>query len=295
MHVLWRSAAVRLAARCSIVASLIPITTARAQQPGLAIVSGRITATGTGQPLADVRVMVVSTSLGVLTNSDGRYTLRGVPTGSIQIRALRVGYQEVKQPIAITEGGAATLDFVMVPAIVQLQEIVTTATGEQRKVELGNALATINASKRVEETSISTFSDLLVAKASGVQISPPSMTGAAPVVRIRGASSLSLNNDPIYIIDGARMNGSSIGAGVGGTNFSFLNTLSPEEIEDIEIVKGPSAATLYGTQAANGVIVITTKKGRPGASRWNWFAEAGRATRSQRLSGDVRAVGPFAE
>jgi hypothetical protein len=118
--------------------------------------------------------MVVSTSLGVLTNSDGRYTLRGVPTGGIQIRALRVGYQELKQPITVTAGAAATLDFVMVPAIVQLQGIVTTATGEQRK---GRARKRARDDQRVEESrgvsAISTFSDLLVAKASGVQISRP--------------------------------------------------------------------------------------------------------------------------
>ncbi len=96
------------------------------------------------------------------------------------------------------------------------------------------------------------------------------------MIRIRGLNSLSLSNDPIFIVDGVRIISSSISPGVGGTNQSFMNTLSPEEIEDIEIVKGPSAATLYGTDAANGVIVVTTKKGRAGHRAWNWFASTQR-------------------
>jgi TonB-linked SusC/RagA family outer membrane protein len=260
-----RSALVALAA------VVVPVA-AQAQQ---ATISGRVAATGSNEPLADVRVMVVNSSLGALTNAEGKYTLRGVPTGNVEVRVLRVGYQEQKKAVAVAAGAAVTLDFTMTQAVVQLQEVVTTVTGEQRKVELGNSLSTINAAKQVEEAPINNIADLLTAKAPGVIVQPPNMTGAAPVIRIRGANSLSLNNDPIYIVDGVRINSNTIGAGLGGTNWSMLNSISPEEIEDIEIVKGPSAATLYGTQAANGVIVITTKKGRAGSSRWNWFAEGG--------------------
>ncbi len=97
------------------------------------------------------------------------------------------------------------------------------------------------------------------------------MTGSAPMIRIRGLNSLAttgsgISNAPIYIVDGVHINSGSIGLGTGGTNSSFLNDLDPNEIEDVEIVKGPSAATLYGTNASNGVIVITTKKGRAGAT-----------------------------
>jgi len=240
-----------------------------------ATISGRVTATGTSAPLGDSRVIVVNTSVAALTGADGRYTLRGVPTGNVEVRVLRVGYTEQKKPVAVAAGANVTLDFTMEPAIVQLQEVVTTATGEQRKVELGNSVSTINAAERVEASTINNMADLLVAKAPGVQVSPPNMTGAAQTIRIRGNSSISLNNDPIFIIDGVRMSSGAISAGLGGTNFSFLNTLSPEEIEDIEIVKGPSAATLYGTAAANGVVVITTKKGRAGSTKWQWFGALG--------------------
>jgi len=267
----WNVGAQLRSALIATVTLVAPIA-AVAQQ---ATVTGRVIAAGTNTPLSDSRVVVVNSSLSTLTGADGRYTLRGVPTGNIEVRVLRVGYTEQKKPITVAAGANATLDFTMVQAIVQLQEVVTTATGEQRKVELGNAVSTINAADRVQASSINNMSDLLVAKAPGVIISPPNMTGAAQTIRIRGNSSISLNNDPIFIIDGVRMSSGSISAGVGGTNFSFLNTLSPEEIEDIEIVKGPSAATLYGTAAANGVIVVTTKKGKAGTTRWQYFGQIG--------------------
>ena len=260
--------------RSALIALAVLVAPAGAQTPQ-PTVTGTVTAAGTGAPLSDARVVVVNSSLTTLTGVDGRYTLRGVPTGSIEVRVLRVGYTEQKKGVSVAAGASATVDFTMAQAIVQLQEVVTTATGEQRKVELGNAVSTINASERVASSSISNMADLLVAKAPGVIISPPNMSGAAQTIRIRGNSSISLNNDPIFIIDGVRMNSSTISAGLGGTNFSFLNTLSPEEIEDIEIVKGPSAATLYGTAAANGVIVVTTKKGKAGSTRWQWFGQVG--------------------
>ena len=238
-----------------------------------AVVTGKVSAVGSSDGLADSRVMVVNSSTVTLTNSEGRYTLRNIPTGTIEVRVIRVGYQEQKKSVTVPAGGSATLDFSLTPAIVQLQEVVTTATGEQRKVEIGNALSTISAPKVVEEGAVSNIADLLVAKAPGVIMNPPNMSGSAPVIRIRGLNSLSLSNAPIMIVDGVRYFSSSINPGVGGTSESFMNSLSPEEIEDIEIVKGPSAATLYGTDAANGVIVVTTKKGRAGSTRWNWFVD----------------------
>jgi TonB-linked SusC/RagA family outer membrane protein len=244
-----------------------------------ATISGRVTAEGTGEALPDTRVFLVGTALGVATGPDGRYTMRNVPSGTLEVRVIRVGYSEQKKSIAVTAGAAATLDFAMKVAVVQLQEIVTTATGQQRRVEIGNSIANVgNVTQRVEETPVTSIADLLTARAPGVVVLPGSMTGTAPTVRIRGVSSLSLSNAPIWVVDGVRFNSSSFSAaGAGGTmiNSSNLNGLNPEDIEDIEIVKGPSAATLYGTDASNGVIVVTTKKGRTGNARWTWFGEGG--------------------
>jgi TonB-linked SusC/RagA family outer membrane protein len=244
-----------------------------------ATITGRVTAVGTGEVLGDSRVYLVGTTVTTVTNAEGRYALRGVPAGPAEVRVIRVGYREQKKPVVVRAGAADTVDFQMAPSVVVLQEIVTTATGQQRRVELGNAIATINdVGKRVEETPVNSISDLLVAKAPGVVVLPPSMTGTAPVIRIRGVSSLSLSNAPIWVVDGVRFNSGAFSArGAGGSmiSSSYMNGLNPEDIEDIEIVRGPSAATLYGTDASNGVIVVTTKKGRAGSTRWTWYGEGG--------------------
>src|SRR6185312_15228936 len=232
--------------------ALVALPAAARAQAGTTI-TGRVTASGTNEPLGEGRVMLVGTSIAATTNSDGKYTLRGVPSGTVEVRVIRVGYTELKKAVTVTAGGATTLDFAMEPAIVKLQEIVTTATGEQRRVELGNSVTTLgDVASKVETAPISTLGDLLVAKAAGVTVLPGSMTGTAPVVRIRGVGSLAtsgsgISNNPIYVIDGVRMNSQNINLFTGGVQASALNDIDPNEIEDIEIVKGPSAATLYGT------------------------------------------------
>ncbi len=244
-------------------------------------VTGRVTIANSDVPLSGSRVMLVGTSLFTQTAADGRFTLRNVPAGAAEIRVIRVGYEEAKKSVAVTSGESVTVDFAMTQAAFQLAQIVTTATGEQRSVELGNVVSSLgDVSQRTELMPVTNVANLMVAQMPGVVVLPGAMTGAAPVVRIRGIGSLAtsgsgITNDPIYVIDGVRMNSGTIGLGSGGTVGSFLNDLDPDEIESIEVVKGPSAATLYGTNAANGVIVITTKKGRAGDTRWTYYGEYG--------------------
>ena len=236
-------------------------------------ISGRVTTEG-NVPLGDARVIVVSTGASEITGEDGRYTLKNVPSGTVDIQALRVGFQSQKRAITVTAAATTTADIVMKQAVVQLQEVVATATGQQRRIELGNAIGTFgDVGKHVEEQPIMAMQDLLVAKAPGVNVLPGSVVGGAPTIRVRGVSSLTLSNAPIWVVDGVRYLVDQSDASAGLTQISLLNNLSPEEIEDIEIVRGPSAATLYGTNAANGVILITTKKGRAGSTRWNFTGE----------------------
>jgi TonB-linked SusC/RagA family outer membrane protein len=259
----------------SILAVIMAVGTPAVAVAQQATITGRVTAQGTGQPLQESRVFVVGTNAVASTNADGRYTLHVQP-GQLQIRVIRVGFLEQRKPVAVAAGSNTTLDFTLAASVIQLTEIVTTATGQQRRVELGNSVQTLgDISKKVETAPVTNLQDLLVAKAPGVQVQQGNMTGSAPVVRIRGIKSLSLTSEPIYVIDGVRMNNATVSIGTGGTTVSLLNILNPEEIADIEIVKGPSAATLYGTDAANGVIVVTTKKGVSGPARWNAHAGIG--------------------
>lgn len=244
-----------------------------------ATISGLVSAAPTGAPLAGSRVVLVGTTTFTTSGADGRYALRGVPAGTYDVRVLRFGYLEQKRSVALTGGQTLTADFALQPSVVQLEEVVTTATGEQRRVELGNAVTTVNAARRSQTAPVTDMASLLVAQAPGVQVLPGNTTGTGARVRIRGVSSLSLSNDPIYVIDGVRMtssNGSqSANIFTGGAIQSRAQDLNPDEIESVEVVKGPSAATLYGTDASNGVIVIRTKRGIAGDTRWNVIGETG--------------------
>ena len=143
-------------------------------------------------------------------------------------------------------------------------------------MEVGNSIARVAAPAVVQTRSISNVADLLTARVPGVLVIPGVQTGAGVRVRIRGQSlPLSVGNNPIYIIDGVRVEGTtgSSSVSVGGTTPSRIGDLNPEEIESIEVVRGPSAATLYGTDAANGVIVITTKRGIAGRPQWTYYTE----------------------
>jgi TonB-linked SusC/RagA family outer membrane protein len=250
---------------------------ATAQQQTL---TGRVTDAQSGNPVAAALVVVVGTNIGQHTNADGRYTIRGVSSGAQRIRVLRIGYAEQVQAVQLAPGQQATVDFRLQPVLTQLSPVVTTATGEQRRLEVGNAVAQIDASTVVETSPVANINDLLTARAPGVQVLSSGATGTGARVRIRGTNSLSLANDPVYIVDGVRIEASSTGIraqaiGLGGSLNSRLNDLNPEEIEDIQVLRGPSAATLYGTDAANGVIVITTKRGRAGDARWSAYVEQG--------------------
>ncbi|MBI4542845.1 MAG: SusC/RagA family TonB-linked outer membrane protein [Gemmatimonadetes bacterium] len=248
--------------------------TASAQQSQVA---GRVTAQATQEPLAGVQVTLGETMRGALTDQDGRYRIQNVAAGRVELRVRYIGYAISTRVLTVAAGETAVADFALSTSAVMLDEVVVTATGDHRAREVGNVVSHVAVAEVVETGPIANMNDLLVAKAPGVQVLPGNLTGAGARVRVRGTNSLSLNNEPIYVIDGIRME-SSVGSssiGIGGTNPSRVNDINPDEIESIEIVKGPSASTLYGTAAANGVIVIRTKRGRPGPARWTAYAEQG--------------------
>jgi len=255
------------------VALVATAVTAQAQSGRVTV---RVTDAANQQPVGQAQVQIVGTTLGGLTGAEGRFVIRGVPAGTHQVRVLRVGYGEQKKPVTVTADQEATVDFAISAVAISLTPVVTTATGEQRRVELGNAISQIDAAKVASEAPIRSVEDLINSRTAGVSVQSGTQTGTGARVRIRGQSSLSLSNEPIYVIDGVRMTSNlNSGMGTGGNNASRVGDLNPDEIENVEIVKGPSAATLYGTDAANGVIVITTKKGRAGPPRWNVYGEGG--------------------
>ena len=246
-------------------------------QQATAVVTGRVTDAASGAPLANATVRVVGTQLGSQTGEDGSYTLRGIPAGSVNLQFARIGYEARNATVVAAAGATVTQNVTLASAAFSLSAVVTTVTGQQRKVELANTTAQINLSDKVAELPVANMGNVLSGRAAGVQVVSGGATGSGSRVRIRGQSSLSLTSEPVVVIDGVRMTSSAnnLAVGTGGNGPSRLDDINPDEIENIEILKGPSAATLYGTEAANGVIVITTKKGTSGQTRYTFYGEQG--------------------
>lgn len=247
-----------------------------AQQNGT--VTGTVTDLERQAPIPEAQVVVVGTTLGGRTNAQGVYTIAGVPQGAVQLRVLRIGYQSAVKAVTVIAGQSARVDFAVAPSAVVLDQVVTTATGQQeRQRERGVTVGKIQVDS-LNLAPVTNFSEVLSSRTAGLVVQGSGgTTGNASRIRIRGANSISLSNDPILIVDGIRVEAGSQSSriGVGGQNPSRFDDINPDDIESIEVVKGPAAAALYGTAAANGVIQITTKRGRSGKTQWNTFGEGG--------------------
>lgn len=254
---------------------LLGAAAAVAQQTGT--ITGQVTDASTGQPLAGVQMQVVGTSLGMLTDQRGRYLIPQVPAGQQTIRAILIGYSQGRQTVTVTAGATASADFQLEVTAISLDELVVTATGErQRSREVGVNVGKVNMDN-VPMAAVNDVSSVLQARAPGVTVMQAGGTlGTGYRIRIRGSASISLDNDPLIVVDGVMVSNSmSNSIGVGGQDVSRLDDFRPEDIQNIDILKGPAASALYGTAAANGVIVITTKKGQSGTSKWKAFIEQG--------------------
>ena len=247
---------------------------AHAQQ-GTSIVTGTVTDARSKQPVPGASVTIVGTTFGAQTGPDGRYRIGGVPNGSPVLSARRIGYATQRHTVTASGAPVMRRTSISVPAAAMLDEVVVTGTagGELRR-SIGNAVATIDADDAMSKSASQSVSSLIGARAPGVIVAPSTgRLGAGPSIQIRGRNSIGLDNSPLLFVDGVRVNNATTAGPVappgrlGGqaSNVSGrLNDISPEDIESIEIIKGPAAATIYGTEAANGVIQIITKKGSAG-------------------------------
>ncbi|MGD8320568.1 MAG: TonB-dependent receptor plug domain-containing protein, partial [Gemmatimonadota bacterium] len=232
---------------------------ASAQQYGA--VTGLVTDGATGGPLSAVQIQVANTNIGGLTNADGRFLLPRVPLGQQTIRAIRIGYAQQSQTVTVTAGGTVSVNFTLEGSAVAVEGLVVTATGEQQRTrEVGVAVGKVNMDN-VSLAANANISNTLQSRVPGVTVTQAGgTTGTGSRIRIRGSASISLNNSPLIVIDGVRASNSTGNSiGVGGQDVSRLDDIAAEDIEKIEVLKGPAASAMYGTAAANGVIVITTK------------------------------------
>ncbi|MBL8989797.1 MAG: SusC/RagA family TonB-linked outer membrane protein [Gemmatimonadetes bacterium] len=247
-------------------------------------VSGVVLDSRSSRALEGARVVAEGAGKEVRTDVRGRFTLSGLSGATVNLRVTMIGYR----PATLTARvGDRDVRILISEQAVNLGELVVTGTPEAaEKRTLGNSTATVHAADQQAFAPAPDISNLINSRAPGVVVIPGTgQVGSGPQVRIRGVNSFSLNGNPLIYIDGARVN-NDVAQGISVQGFgsgisSRLNDIDPDQIESIEIIKGPAAATLYGTEATNGVIQIFTKKGKAGQKPTiglsirqgsNWFA-----------------------
>lgn len=245
-----------------------------AAQETTGILQGTVTDAGTRRPIPSAQVYLSGTQIGAVTNAAGQYRIMNVSPGRREVRVRMIGYAPVAQVVVVAAGQPATADFALRQSAIELSAVVTTGASGSQVIEerkLGNTVAVIEPPANAP---ISNFSDILQGREPGLVSLPSSgLTGEGARIRIRGNASMSQSNEPIIYVDGIRMNNGGgfagfVGTGGGGSP-SRLDDIDPTTIERIEVLKGAAAATLYGTEASNGVIQIFTKRGTSGAPKWN--------------------------
>lgn len=248
---------------------------ATAQEAG-GFVAGSVTDGSTFRPLAGAQIVVEGTSQGAITDPQGRFRISGLAGGPVTLRVQMIGYKAEEQSAS---AGATGLVFALQATALELDAVVVTGTaGGSRQREVGNAVARIDASAISELAPVTTTSQLLGGREAGVNILPGSGNiGTGSVVKVRGNSSVSLGNQPLVYVDGIRIdNDSQKGPDIRqGRQVNALDDINPDDIESVEIIKGPAAATLYGTEASGGVIQIITKRGISGASSFEMMVRQG--------------------
>ncbi len=254
-----------------VTALLLVVPSLGAQQGGT--VTGRVVDASTLEPIAAVQVFISALDLGGLTQQNGRYLLQNVPAGTHTLSVSRIGYRTVEAQVTVAGGQTVEQNFGVAQEALQLDAIVVTGTpgGTQRRA-IGNAVVTIDAAAITAQVPITSMQQMLAARTPGLNFTrQDGSTGVGSAINIRGFSSISIGNQPLIYVDGIRVdksfglgpdNGISGFRDAGGQGGSALDDINPNDIESIEIIKGPAAATLYGTEASAGVIQIITKKER---------------------------------
>ena len=242
-------------------------TVLEAQQGGS--ITGQTMRADTRQPIAAVQIFIPALDIGTLSQANGRYLVQNVPVGTHSVTIARIGFRVQTMEVVVGAGQIAVLDFELNEEALALDEIVVTGTagGTQRRA-IGNVVDRLDASTRLEVSPATNLAQLISQQSPGIRTpGVQGIVGAGGTIRIRGVASMALGQQPLLFVDGVRVdNAANVGPAIrGGRMASRLNDINPEDIESIEIIKGPAAATLYGTEASNGVVQIITKKGSTGA------------------------------
>jgi TonB-linked SusC/RagA family outer membrane protein len=214
-------------------------------------ITGRVTSTEGARPLQGVTVIVEGTNRAGLSDSAGRYVLTEVPAGDRRVNARRLGLTSASQTVTVVAGQVVTADFSLASSAVQLEGVVTVGYGTQSRREVSGAISSIKP-EDIRQVVTSNPLDAIKGRIPGVDITAGSFEpGANNAIRIRGTRSISASNNPLYVVDGVPITGD-------------LRDVDPTSIQSIEVLKDASAAAVYGSRGANGVLMVTTKRGTSG-------------------------------
>ena len=238
---------------CTTAALATPVTALIAQADARRI-TGQVPSADGSQPMVGATISIVGARQGAIAGAEGRYTVT-LPAGRYRVRATMIGYAPVVvDSVPVTAGGTTPLNFKLEKQALQLNQVVVVGYGTQRREDVTGAVGTVNA-EQIAATPTTSAIDALKGRVPGVDIAATGYKpGDQPRVRIRGQRSLTASNDPLYVLDGIPMAG-----GIGDIN--------PTDIESVDILKDASATAIYGSRGANGVVLITTKRGRAGTTR----------------------------
>lgn len=234
-----------------------------AQTPG-GTITGRVVDSTTQQPIAGVTVLIEGTTRGTVTGSDGGFRLSSVPAGIQSVRARRIGYNTQLKSIDVGSGATANLLFALAPSASFLDQVVVVGYSTQRRADITGAVATLDLTN-VESRRVADVAQVLQGQVAGVQITQSTgAPGEEISIRIRGEGTIG-NNSPLFIVDG-----------IPTRDISFLN---PADMSSVTVLKDASAASIYGSRASAGVVVITTKQGQSGTpvSDINYYSGVQRA------------------
>lgn len=252
-------------------------------------IHGRVVDSNSAEPIGVASVKIRGTDRQVVTDARGSFTLSELPAGEHVLVVERLGYQTATIPVWLRAGQDTSIVIRLSVEPITLNAIVTTGTGERKRREIGNTTVTVKVDSIMAVTPVQSVSQLLADRVPGLLVTTNSgAVGAPSRLRMRGISSIESDNEPIIIVDGVRLANSTktsinntLYAGVyGGSRqsgaddiFRRLDDIDPHSIESIEVLKGPAASTMYGSEAANGVIIIKTKRGQAGPARWSFYAD----------------------
>lgn len=222
-------------------------------------ITGTVSASDGSGPIASARVLVVGERVGALTRDDGRYSIEVRP-GTYRLSALRIGYSpDSARSVTVTAGGTTTVNFSLRPTGAVIAGVTVVGYGNQEERQRTSAVEAVS-EREFQTGRIVSPEQLIAAKVAGVQVVPNNEPGGGIAVRIRGGTSINASNDPLYVVDGVPL---QVGGGLSAGR-NPLNFINPNDVENISVLKDAAATAIYGSRGANGVVLITTKKGVSG-------------------------------